>query len=365
MQKSKDDVQRESAQVLEQFDRATIAGSMGVGKTRIGVEDIDRHYTDYLRVLVVGPKRSTFKAWKAELVETDKQYLTPHIEYSTYLSLSKQSLDYDVVYLDEIHNLTDTHEPWLSAFKGKIRGLTGTPPKSKYSKKFKLVDKYAPVKYVYTTDDGVNDKILNNYQIIVHMMSLSSLRTLEVPTKKGGSFYTSELESYLWWTNKLEEAVLPGEEQKLRLMRMKALQNFKTKENYVPKLLTKIANKCIIFANTKEQASRICQYSYYSGLKASEENLRLFSSGMIRRLSCVEQLSESVTIPELRESIIMHAYSSSTKTPQKLGRNLRLDPDDTANIHILCYKDTVDEDWVKSALSSFDPSKIIWKDAEW
>jgi len=364
MEKSKDLIQRESAQVLEKFDRCSIAGSMGIGKTRIGVEDIDRHYTDYLRVLVVGPKKSTFKAWRAELVETNKLHLKDNIVYSTYLSLTKQSLDYDIVYLDEIHNLTEKHDPWLSKFKGKIRGLTGTPPKSKYSKKYKLVDKYAPVKYVYTTDEAVSDNILNDYQIIVHLLSLSNYKNLEVPTKKGTTFYTSELASYVWWTNKLEEAILPGEEQKLRLMRMKALQGFKTKEEYIPKLLRTISNKCIIFANTKDQASRVCDFSYYSGLKTSEENLELFSTGRIRRLSCIEQLSESVTIPELRESIIMHAYSSSTKAPQKIGRNLRLEPGDKATIHILCYRDTIDVDWVSSALSSFDPDKIIWKDAD-
>ncbi len=41
---------------------------------------------------------------------------------------------------------------------------------------------------------------------------------------------------------------------------------------------------------------------------------------------------------------------------------LRLNPDDVATIHILCYKNTVDEFWVKSALQDFDQSKIQYKD---
>jgi hypothetical protein len=37
---------------------------------------------------------------------------------------------------------------------------------------------------------------------------------------------------------------------------------------------------------------------------------------------------------------------------------LRLNPEDTAIIHILCYKDTVDERWVTEALKDLDPDKI-------
>ena len=56
----------------------------------------------------------------------------------------------------------------------------------------------------------------------------------------------------------------------------------------------------------------------------------------------------------------MHAYSNNRKTAQKLGRLLRLNPDDTAGVHVLCYRRTVDEEWVKSALSHLNQEKIIW-----
>jgi superfamily II DNA or RNA helicase len=57
----------------------------------------------------------------------------------------------------------------------------------------------------------------------------------------------------------------------------------------------------------------------------------------------------------------MHAYGNERKASQRIGRLLRLNPDDKAIIHILCYKDTVDEKWVKDALEGFDQSKIVWK----
>ena len=60
----------------------------------------------------------------------------------------------------------------------------------------------------------------------------------------------------------------------------------------------------------------------------------------------------------------MHAYGNERKSNQRIGRLLRLNPDDTAIIHILCYKNTVDERWVNEALKDLDSSKITFHDVE-
>jgi len=57
----------------------------------------------------------------------------------------------------------------------------------------------------------------------------------------------------------------------------------------------------------------------------------------------------------------MHAYSNNRKLSQRFGRLLRLEANETATIHVLCYKDTIDEMWVKQALEEFDNTKIKWK----
>jgi superfamily II DNA or RNA helicase len=82
----------------------------------------------------------------------------------------------------------------------------------------------------------------------------------------------------------------------------------------------------------------------------------------MNKLSCVLQLNEGINIPELRQGIIMHAYGNERKASQRIGRLLRLNPDEKAIVHILCYMNTVDEKWVKDALESFDQSKIVWRE---
>jgi superfamily II DNA or RNA helicase len=56
----------------------------------------------------------------------------------------------------------------------------------------------------------------------------------------------------------------------------------------------------------------------------------------------------------------MHAYGNERKASQRIGRLLRLNPDDKAIVHILCYKDTVDQKWVENALEDLDQNKITW-----
>jgi superfamily II DNA or RNA helicase len=143
---------------------------------------------------------------------------------------------------------------------------------------------------------------------------------------------------------------------------MRALMDFKTKENYAKKLLEDIDEKCILFCNTQDQADRTCVHSVHSNNPESEENLQNFKEGVIYKLSCVMQLNEGVNIPDLSAGIIMHAYGNERKSNQRIGRLLRLNPDDTSTVHILCYKNTIDEKWVDEALKDLDQSKIKYFD---
>jgi superfamily II DNA or RNA helicase len=143
---------------------------------------------------------------------------------------------------------------------------------------------------------------------------------------------------------------------------MKAMMEYPSKEKYTKLLMQSINTKCIVFANTQAQADLLCEYSYHSNNKESEDNLLMFKEGKIDKLSTVMQLNEGVNISNLKQGIIMHAYGNERKSAQRIGRLLRLNPDDKAIVHILCYMDTIDEKWVTEALENFDQTKIVWKD---
>jgi superfamily II DNA or RNA helicase len=362
MVKTKDQIQTEALNALT-VHRGTVGISMGVGKTLIGLKHMNRHYNDVLSVLVVAPKLTIFQTWKDEAEKWGVPHLLPHMNFTTYLSLNKHNPDdYDIIYLDECHSLTYAHGPWLETFKGSIIGLTGTPPRFKTSEKGQMVAKYCPVVYTYLIKDAIKENILNNIKLIIHKIPMSTTKDISQITKKGQIFHTSEVKSYDYWTDKLDMSTSPKETVILRIMRMKAMMEFPGKENYAKKLLDDSKNKCILFANTQNQADKLCAYSYHSNNPLSDENLLKFKSGEINKLSCVLQLSEGVTIPNLKEGIIMHAYGNERKSSQRIGRLLRLNPDELSTVHILCYENTIDEQWVMQALSDFDQSQIQWVD---
>jgi superfamily II DNA or RNA helicase len=356
---SRQSVQEDALKIALNHKRCGLAISMGVGKTRIAIQHFQKNYNPFIKALVVIPKLSIKDSWLAELKKLDIEKLADHLSFTTYLSIGKQNPnEYDIVYLDECHNLLETHSEFLSNFKGKILGLTGTPPKYNDSEKGKMVNKYCPIKYTFTIDEATDSKILNDYQIVVHELELSKLLTLKKNKKQGGHWWTSEKKDYDYVTERCGEAESLKAKQLAAIMRMRALMEYTTKEEYVKSLLPNLGSKCIIFANTQKQADKLSKYSYHSGNSKNEENLELFSDGRIDNLSCVLQLSEGVTIPNLRQGIIMHAYGNERKSAQRIGRLLRLNPTEKATCHILCYKDTQDELWVQTALRDFDPKKI-------
>jgi len=355
----KNKVQEQALIELSKHNRCTAAMSMGVGKTILGLKHMVDNYTDVFKALVVAPKLAIFESWKDDARKFELDYLLEHIDFTTYLSIGKQSLDYDVVYLDECHNLLQSHDKWLSKYKGKIIGLTGTPPKHATSIKGKMVNKYCPVVYTYITDEAIDDMILNDYRITVHTLDLNRNKTLLVKTKSG-SWYASELDNYRYWTKRLMNATSGKEKQIVSVMRMKAMMEYPSKEILAKRLMDESTDKTLVFANTQEQADRLCTYSYHSNNPESEDNLQQFKEGNISELSCVLQLNEGVNIPILKHGIILHSYGNERKLRQRLGRLLRLNPDDTAIVDILCYKDTIDETWVTQALEDLDQNKIKW-----
>lgn len=359
----RDQIQKDALTVALNNKRCGLGISMGVGKTFIGLKYVDHlqgNNMGKLRVLVVAPKLSIFDSWRndADRFKID----ISNVIFTTYLSLNKHNpQDFDIVVLDECHNLLNSHLNFLGMFSGRILGLTGTPPRYHKSEKGEMVFKYCPIMYKYTTDVAVGDDILNDYKIIVHNLKLSVLNSIPVKTKDR-TFYTSETKNYGYWTQRIMDASTKKQEQIASIMRMKALMDFKTKETYARELLTEIDDKCIIFANTQDQADRLCKHSYHSKNENSEENLERFKNDKIDQLSCVLQLNEGVNIPNLKAGIILHAYGNERKASQRIGRLLRLNPTETSIIHILCFKNTVDERWVGEALRDLDQSKIKYFD---
>ena len=375
-QAKKQALQDHVLRIIEGRRLAGVAVAMGVGKTLIGLRDMARLLpADHLPgaattpFLVVAPTQAILDSWPLEARKFGLAYLLDAITFTTYRSLSKTLSQghYHKLYLDECHALKDSHEPGLKAHVAcgqTILGLTGTPPARSDSEKGRLVATYCPMLVDYTTDEAVLAGLLNDYRLVVHRLPLSPVRNYVLPTKAGSQFTTSERESYQYWSTRLANAAqdaLPIET--LRLLRMQALMHYPSKGHYMAHLASQFTEKVLLFTCNQQQAEQQAEHTYHSKNKNSQVNLARFNSGEIQRLACVAQLSEGINIPNLRTGIIWHAFGNERKAAQRIGRLLRLNPEEMATVHLLMYQGTVDEHWVDQALAAFDPAKISYVDA--
>ena len=314
---NKNDIQREALEATNGKRACSIVLATGVGKTLVGLTHMENNTTPLMKVLVVAPKKAIFQSWKDDAIKFGKEELLGRMVFTTYLSLNKHKpTDYDVVYLDEMHSLLDSHRGFLQLYKGKILGLTGTPPKRSFSEKGKLVQEFCPVVFTFKADDAVENGILNDYQIVVHQLSLSNEKVYEAKMSNK-TYFTAETSNYTYWSRRLD--IGSGNMHMMRIMRMKALMEYPSKELYTRKLMESISTKCIIFANTQVQADKLCVHSYHSNNPESEVNLLMFKEGKINKLSTVMQLNEGVNIPNLKQGIIMHAYGNERKAAQRIN----------------------------------------------
>jgi superfamily II DNA or RNA helicase len=317
---TREEIQMASLEATDKKRKCGLSLATGIGKTLVGLMHMERNLTPLMSVLIVAPKLSVFTSWRTEAVKFNKSHLMDNVRFTTYLSLNKlDPREFDMIYFDEAHSLLPSHREFLDEYEGKILGLTGTPPKMVHSEKGEMMQEFYPIVYEYLTDDAINDNILNDYKIIVHQIKLDNTNKNVKAGSKFKPFFTTELANYQYWCNRIESS-RPGKEQQIsRVMRMKAMMAFPSKEKYAKLLSNSIKSKCIIFANTQEQADLLCAHSYHSTNPDSNENLDMFKSGDITKLSCVLQLSEGINIPNLKQCIILHAYGNERKASQRIN----------------------------------------------
>lgn len=343
------------------FKRFSVDVGTGVGKSYLMIQHMLHHYHEGATYLIVTPKSGLKKNFKDELKKFDALYLLNHIEFTTYLSFKKTVYNYDWIYFDECHSFKSVmHYRTLDQLQSNALALTGTfLPENTYEYE-KFVNVF-PVVYVYKSRNAVADKVLNDYRLVIHKIPLS--KTIRVNSFNG---YKTEMQGYIHWnaivTNVERTQPFSQALQQLRITRMKFIQGCLSKVNYAKALSSIQKNKTIIFTESIEHCKIVCSDTYHSknSKTLNAKNLDDFKDGSITKLSCVGQLNEGINIPELETGIILHSYANPTKTTQRIGRLLRLKPEENkvAIIHILVYQNTIDETWCSKALQEFDKSKI-------
>lgn len=376
-----------------------IAMATGTGKSKIGVDRIGelvrKNNFIYTKVLLVVPtEKLRDEGWRAEMAKWNYEAIWhSNVQRECYASLHNiESEDYDLVILDECHNITPNNAIFFN--NNVVRsciGLTATPPTDPI--KIRLLANILKVPIIHhssykleivptykvSLDEAVEMGLVAPYEVTIVTMPLNNTDKYIVSGKPPKTFLQTEQQKYDYHTR----CVNFGMNKFNIINRMRFIYTLKSKTQAAIKILEHVIPKdkrTLIFCGSKEQAKEVNPYWYFSkpskpkklelqsqyeqdllGWKTNNSiNFEDFANQKINRLSCVASLNEGVNLSNIDIIFIIQLNSNDKDLTQRMGRGLRLRPDYIGKIIILTIENTVDIEWTKKASLKLDDAKIKW-----
>lgn len=353
-------IQRVALHKCLQNDKITLAMCTGSGKSRVSILYCKEVKPKNI-CLIVPTEKLRDENWKNEFNKWEESETYKNIDRYCYASIRKiKNKSYDLVIADEIHNITENNSVFFRSNEIKnIIGLTATPPENEEKKK--LLDEIAPVKFIYSLEEGVRDGVVSPYEIKVIETRLNNKKKYIKAGKKGKYYYITERKKYENLTRIINIQRYQNKDATWAVMaRMRFLYNLKSKTELAHYILNNIIDKklrTLIFCGSIKQAEELCKNTFHS--KSGDKHLNDFINKKINRLSCVEALNEGHNLPDVDAALIVQLNSKKKDLVQRVGRIVRLRDNHKAKIWILSTVDTQDEKWVDNALKSFKNVEYI------
>jgi len=406
--------------IREGPDRCTLELSTGFGKSKIAI-DILKHLQPKKVLILVNSTVLRDSSWKDEFIKFNfGDYFEENVELATYQLAYKwkkeeKDLSNYFVIADEVDFAADV--PELSKFFYEyedipILGLTGFITDAKRE----WFDDNLPVFTSLSQNDARENNILNDIHFVFVKYDLSKdPRGVKVEYTKGGQkqhFYQSENNAYdykhkqyIKWiiakevnnTNFLNGKITfeqyQNEERRIEYMiktvtreRATLLHNSVAGASMAEKLTAYLQekdpdNKIIVFSKRTSQSIKICgKNQVYNGKldkEVAKKAFDRFKKGEIKILGVCDKINRGVNIEGLRTAIFESFYGSDTQAVQRLGRLMRLKPNEKAVVYIFLpyflkktekdgitdyvMEETQQVTWAKRMLRSTDvKSSEVW-----
>ena len=298
------------------------------------------------------------------------------IEFMCYQSAYKlQGQHFSLVIADEIDlSLTPVYSSfYFNNSYDQIMGLTATldkndkvnPDDPLSLNKLDLLNKFAPVCYKYTIDQGQISGTARKLIIykIYHELDKVKL-SVDVGTKKKSDI-TTEYSGYQKLNTKFNQAMFAPDHIRNFVIRnasgkrAKLLYDLPSKIEPVKKLVNSLKTKTILFGNSLDSLNKITN-NVISSKKSDKTNEKIrvsFEKGKINLIASFKKLQRGANLTGLDNCIIMSYYSKEKTLIQEIGR-LRLN-DKLGQVFIFVTKETKEEDWFNKMLENITSFKVI------
>jgi superfamily II DNA or RNA helicase len=356
---------------LDLVNKAVLKASVGIGKSLVALQIAD-HYK---------PTKVTWLTNSEELRDNDApaeffKWGFEHLhEVTTFMCVQSacklQGEDLGFIILDEADFACT--EVYFNAILNnnytKCLLVSGTYTEEKLV----LLESLGfPLVYDISTNEAQDLGILNNTFIHFVEYDLDKTKDILVETKTK-SWYSSENDLYVYQENQFIATIIAYEklkksckdhydgvapipnfnydqfkrdklnyQKKLKWIgsaRAKVLHTLNSSKRIARTLADKILegedNKVMIFSSLTEHIDSFVPHTIHSKNKKGNKNLDLFNQGVIRELGVISMIDRGKNMVGLNYSIFESFDGSETKMIQRLGRNARLDSEDTAHIYVL------------------------------
>ena len=340
--------------------RGIVLASVRSGKTRILLTAIREMSNDNpdIKILVSTPQVDIIHSW---LDEFDKLNYYPIMEYITFKSLHKvQDNKYDFVVIDEAHLIPpDNILPIVSKIvknNDKIILASGT-----YSEETLLNLKFATdLQQIvnYSTDDAINDGIVNTFKVEVHLFKLDNTKSIQFGGLK--KWYSTDYKECLRMSKKVDES-FGKDKMMIALFRMKMINSCQSLIRVVKKWIENNPDKRFILFTGDEKVGMNYNIPMFNSKSKNNDVLKDFQEYRSNSLCLIKKGGTGVTYEGLDTILITDINSNSETLEQRCGRSLLFEEGKESVVHIFCSMEDFQLRWLESSLKSINPDRISYK----
>ena len=340
--------------------RGIVLASVRSGKSRVLLTAI-REMSDNdlnINILVSTPQVDIMYSW---VNECEKLNYYPKIEYCNFKSLHKiQDNKYDYIIFDESHAIPpDNILPIVSKIvknNDKVVLASGT-----YSEDTLLNLKFSTgLQQIvdYSTDDAINDGIVNNFKIEVHLFKLDNTKSVQFGGLK--KWYSTDYKECLRMSKKIDNSF--GQDKMMAaLFRMKMINSCQSLIRVVKKWIEDNPDKRFILFTGDEKVGMNYNIPMFNSKSKNNDVLKDFQEYRSNSLCLIKKGGTGVTYEGLDTILITDINSNSETLEQRCGRSLLFEEGKESIVHIFCSMEDFQLRWLESSLKSINPDRISYK----
>ena len=358
MNKSKRDVIQEKIEniIIENNCNGIILSSVRSGKTKMILTSIKKHSEDKDITIFLGYPQIDIKvSWENEMKRLNYY---PKIIYSTFISLEKNiinGLDYYV--FDEAHSIPpDNILPIVSKIvknNDKVILASGT-----YSEDTLLNLKFSTgLQQIvdYSTDDAINDGIVNNFKVEVHLFKLDNTKSVQFGGLK--KWYSTDYRECLRMSKKIDNSF--GQDKMMAaLFRMKMINSCQSLIRNVQQWIKDNPDKRFILFTGDEKVGMNYNIPMFNSKSKNNDVLKDFQEYRSNSLCLIKKGGTGVTYEGLDTILITDINSNSETLEQRCGRSLLFEEGKESTVHIFCSTEEFQLNWLNKSLSSINSNRI-------